>query len=1438
MGESIGFVISDEYQKKITEINKKLSKYVNDLSSKLSSKYPSSGIKALENAKAQLKSHIEDNNDWYKFTELIINITFCAEVGLLSKINTALDNDRFLCDDLGIDIESAKSTLYDNIEVDSEASFLVFFKSLIDDSIEFGTYISNKRYEHDIDVFYNYFYKTENDDDWNQEVLNDIRYGRTGIIDNYQVIKAQVLECFRYIYANTFGLYPYQGVFSFFGQSVKEHKFSVGGIAESRDFLARQNIRTGLTHRFSYKVDSSLTNKLIELAKGIRTTGMKHYYSGDKSSISFQSTDVLGSSNNVRATFFDLKEILDSSKALYYPCEVFEFATGSQPIVHKPSDAICYIYFNDSDNIHSWDAYVSGKSLKNNDNQSTNIDIVSLDNKIDDLLSKYIYLSMEKNSLPKDFSFKYVKFNSDDSVIVNIEDEEDVYDSRTEFYGAFLNGEEGVVKVKSDLVRFIKTICSAVILTRNDLNSYFKVKFVCFSDESIYQDIVNGSDMSIRHAIFDHHTLRDTKDSSILDDTYYPAPSKNCVNFEGLISCVVAEYSFCPDLELKNAKPLWGYQAARLFPQNGQRINNENILLGEGEDGTPIFANKDNAKLPLQKNVFHRVSAGSRSGKGVMTMNLMASALASDTAVFYLDRKPDMIGVINHISPFKDLDHPGMFIANGGLVSAGDDVFGSFIEGSEFECELHKRFRAMDKSFTDTPIFRKFGTKPVWGNGNGSGGFGDFLYAKAMIFMFGVLWARIAGSTVESSTVGVNGKEDLYLDGNVMFIFDEITNWHTNFEKEFMPMQVKGDANIYKYFDANIGKEVQESSSTDYTTDEGYKSCLRILDLAYETLEEANASGDNKKIIQAEKAVNSARRDLKKVIKDFNKEHGIAEVVKDDELDLKLYITTYFDKLTELKGNLVSLGNAGDNPIWKRLNDVYYIGQRIAGLSDLPSSGIVVPSDLLKEKTMFLNSYGKDFVSTNALSNGYADDFTRSPMLNFAEILSCDWFIGRNYKDKVKSSGYSSDFGGGSQPADINQWLQEDGNWIYVPAGMNSQEYYKGGQPDWSKCLKIKPYLVLNTSDEMEGVSSANSSGRVESPYMVHHKDGFKGKYKYIFGSAKRVSGDGQTLSLDKLDRFEDLRLQWVKDPEINKPSRSNPCYGMLEDGIGLKGLIVEYKRTSDPGYEFNPDTLSLSGIMANSICRKFGYKDYIDFLLDVSPSGFISGTDIVAIYKDPSLQCQWNSDGTKYDPNREKRLGIMFSRYKNTNSMSLLDATIKDEEEVIGVSEEVLVEQLAQVRKERHESDVVESEIDDNQATNTILEPNFGDIEQEPSSNHVSGQATSDYLKSLYSQQEPEQEDEDYPDEDGYDEGYPDGDYSEDDVHSDGSYNFSVDEEEVRREAYQQGYSDAYVKLKQILEMYVKILIGLDSRTAHLTPDDEDYQKLCKMFIDKVLNS
>lgn len=65
----------------------------------------------------------------------------------------------------------------------------------------------------------------------------------------------------------------------------------------------------------------------------------------------------------------------------------------------------------------------------------------------------------------------------------------------------------------------------------------------------------------------------------------------------------------------------------------------DNVILGKKDDGTIMTYNFKDTKNPI-----YGLYAGTRSGKGVMTLNLLASALADGCKVVYIDGKPE-IGV-------------------------------------------------------------------------------------------------------------------------------------------------------------------------------------------------------------------------------------------------------------------------------------------------------------------------------------------------------------------------------------------------------------------------------------------------------------------------------------------------------------------------------------------------------------------------------------------------------------------------------------------------------------------------------------------------------------------------------------------------------------------------------------------------------------------------
>lgn len=77
----------------------------------------------------------------------------------------------------------------------------------------------------------------------------------------------------------------------------------------------------------------------------------------------------------------------------------------------------------------------------------------------------------------------------------------------------------------------------------------------------------------------------------------------------------------------------------------------DNVILGKKDDGTIMTYNFKDTKNPI-----YGLYAGTRSGKGVMTLNLLASALADNCKVIYVDGKPEMAVALSDIAWKKGLD--------------------------------------------------------------------------------------------------------------------------------------------------------------------------------------------------------------------------------------------------------------------------------------------------------------------------------------------------------------------------------------------------------------------------------------------------------------------------------------------------------------------------------------------------------------------------------------------------------------------------------------------------------------------------------------------------------------------------------------------------------------------------------------------------------------
>ena len=82
---------------------------------------------------------------------------------------------------------------------------------------------------------------------------------------------------------------------------------------------------------------------------------------------------------------------------------------------------------------------------------------------------------------------------------------------------------------------------------------------------------------------------------------------------------------------------LFGYQVLDVFEEQGLRPSWSNVIMGKKDDGTIYTRNFKSTNNPV-----YALYASSGGGKGVMTLNLLVTALVDGCDVWYIDGKPDV----------------------------------------------------------------------------------------------------------------------------------------------------------------------------------------------------------------------------------------------------------------------------------------------------------------------------------------------------------------------------------------------------------------------------------------------------------------------------------------------------------------------------------------------------------------------------------------------------------------------------------------------------------------------------------------------------------------------------------------------------------------------------------------------------------------------------
>lgn len=237
---------------------------------------------------------------------------------------------------------------------------------------------------------------------------------------------------------------------------------------------------------------------------------------------------------------------------------------------------------------------------------------------------------------------------------------------------------------------------------------------------------------------------------SIIEEAFLRNNGKDAYTYQNRVEpeAYMIEYAHEFNHSLAQATPLFAYKALQALIRDGKSISWDNLILGKGEDGKILKCGKDGF-INLATKLLHFISAGSRAGKGVMTLNFIASALASRKKFFYIDRKPDMASILKYICNV-------MYVVNGGGYDADMDAYNQWSENL-----VAGLLRNVPKEVYDV-----LDVGATWNE------LGDVFYMRAMMLVLGIIVGRASGKGTDPAWGGKEG---------ITLIVDEFSNFQMSY---------------------------------------------------------------------------------------------------------------------------------------------------------------------------------------------------------------------------------------------------------------------------------------------------------------------------------------------------------------------------------------------------------------------------------------------------------------------------------------------------------------------------------------------------------------------------------------------------------------------------------------------------------------------------------
>lgn len=239
----------------------------------------------------------------------------------------------------------------------------------------------------------------------------------------------------------------------------------------------------------------------------------------------------------------------------------------------------------------------------------------------------------------------------------------------------------------------------------------------------------------------------------------------------------VSHYSHVAKPEIAESEPLFAYKALESLQRKGEKLTYGYQLLGKGLDGRILTSsNKITAPINAGAKLVLVYWAGSRSGKGVSISNGLAVSIANGRPIFGGDGKPDTM--VPYYIAFGGADENG--IPKGYFIQSGDIKESTMPIVNDISRQLLWDENPTVMSWYDTLVPNNIDkTFLELADRKYTGAWGNLAFLRHMIFVMGIISVRAEIITKDKAMY-----EKLGGDEGVLGIFDEVTNWTNNFSAD------------------------------------------------------------------------------------------------------------------------------------------------------------------------------------------------------------------------------------------------------------------------------------------------------------------------------------------------------------------------------------------------------------------------------------------------------------------------------------------------------------------------------------------------------------------------------------------------------------------------------------------------------------------------------